>query len=615
MSKLSIGLALALLVQVSALAAGQADLPSQQADPQQASRAAVERAVPLMQRSARVWTQETNCFSCHHQGLGQLALGLLRERGFALDESARSEELDAIRDSASKRFLSLLACNGVGVFGRATTLIALGAGGRPRDDVTDATAHFLASRQAVCGAWYSNEHRPPIEDSAVSATAWTARALALYGPEGRAAEMQGRLASARAWLERVVPRDNEERCLQLLGLAWTGVEERALASRARDLLALQRADGGWAQLDTRASDAYATGQALVVLHQLGGLATDAEPWRRGVSFLLASQAQDGSWHLVTRRRIKGQPQVDSGFPYGEDQFGSYAASAWALMALALDGAPPQRSAALFGAAPERSKADATAAENGVDELLHAAAFGTLEQLDEVLRSGADPGAIGPHGLTALALSVHDPRKVERLLAEGAAPDASGDWGLTPLLMASLTAGAHDSVALLLERGASVECRAVNGAVPLFGATSRGDFETVELLLRAGARFEPALLSTALVYSANCGDVDSARALLALGAPIDTPSLQGHTPLTAAAIAGYEDCLRLFLEAGADPDVAGAEGLTALAWAAKVDPGHSRIVSALLAAGAEPKRGGAGQPTPLELALTFGNAHHVELLRD
>jgi ankyrin repeat protein len=183
------------------------------------------------------------------------------------------------------------------------------------------------------------------------------------------------------------------------------------------------------------------------------------------------------------------------------------------------------------------------------------------------------------------------------------------------IAASLTAGARDSVELLLEKEACVERRAVNGAVPLFGASSRGDFETVELLMRAGARFEPALLSTALVYAANCGDIDSARSLLALGAPIDAAALQDHTPLTAAAIAGYEDCLRLFLEAGADPDRAGAEGLTALAWAAKVDPGHSRIVRALLAAGADPKRSPAGQPTPIELAEEFGNEHHLELLRD
>src|SRR5262245_43858968 len=104
-SRLSYGLALALLFLGSALAAGQADLSTQQADLQAASRAAVERALPLMQRSARVWTEETSCFSCHHQGLGQLALGLMRERGFAVDEAARSAELDEVRDSARKRYL------------------------------------------------------------------------------------------------------------------------------------------------------------------------------------------------------------------------------------------------------------------------------------------------------------------------------------------------------------------------------------------------------------------------------------------------------------------------------------------------------------------------------
>jgi ankyrin repeat protein len=146
------------------------------------------------------------------------------------------------------------------------------------------------------------------------------------------------------------------------------------------------------------------------------------------------------------------------------------------------------------------------------------------------------------------------------------------------------------------------------------ATSRGDFASVARLLAGGARFDEQSLSTALVYAANCGDADSARALLALGAPLDRPSLQDHTPLSAAAIAGYEACLALFLEAGADPAIPGGEGLTPLAWAAATDPGHSRVVAALLAAGADPRDAGVEHTTPLALATHWGNQHHARLLR-
>ncbi|MCA9048735.1 MAG: hypothetical protein KDA89_08400, partial [Planctomycetaceae bacterium] len=51
-----------------------------------------------------------------------------------------------------------------------------------------------------------------------------------------------------------------------------------------------------------------------------------------VQFLLNTQCEDGSWHVVTR--AEGfQPYYESGFPHGEDQFISIAASAWAVIAL------------------------------------------------------------------------------------------------------------------------------------------------------------------------------------------------------------------------------------------------------------------------------------------
>jgi hypothetical protein len=43
------------------------------------------------------------------------------------------------------------------------------------------------------------------------------------------------------------------------------------------LVAEQRADGGWSQLRSLTSDAYATGQALVALAESGILATRTRP--------------------------------------------------------------------------------------------------------------------------------------------------------------------------------------------------------------------------------------------------------------------------------------------------------------------------------------------------
>ena len=102
---------------------------------------------------------------------------------------------------------------------------------------------------------------------------------------------------------------------------------------AKDLLAEQRPDGGWAQLSTLASDAYATGQALVALSESHSLPVAATAYQRGVQFLLKSQLADGSWHVRTRT-LPVQPYFDSDFPHGPDQFISAAATSWATMALA-----------------------------------------------------------------------------------------------------------------------------------------------------------------------------------------------------------------------------------------------------------------------------------------
>ena len=65
----------------------------------------------------------------------------------------------------------------------------------------------------------------------------------------------------------------DERAFQLLGLVWAGLVRGTSASGqgSRALLAEQRPDGGWAQLPTLTSDAYATGQALVALLEAGAL--------------------------------------------------------------------------------------------------------------------------------------------------------------------------------------------------------------------------------------------------------------------------------------------------------------------------------------------------------
>jgi squalene cyclase len=160
------------------------------------------------------------------------------------------------------------------------------------------------------------------------------RALKTYGTPGRAAEMKDRIERAKQWLLRATPLTTEDFDMRLVGVATAGATPAELRKLAEPILAKQRADGGFAQRETLASDAYATGMTLWALANAGVVKPSDDVFKKGVKFLLSTQAADGSWHVVSRA-TKFQIYFESGFPYGQDQWISTQGTGWAASALAL----------------------------------------------------------------------------------------------------------------------------------------------------------------------------------------------------------------------------------------------------------------------------------------
>jgi squalene cyclase len=158
------------------------------------------------------------------------------------------------------------------------------------------------------------------------------RSLQLYAPAARREEYGRAVARAAAWIAKAEPVANEERAFKLLGLGWSRAPKPAIDKAARALVATQAPDGGWPQLASLPSDAYATGQSLYALRESGALAPDHPAFRKGVQFLLNSQLADGTW-LVRSRAIAIQPLFDIGFPHGRDSWISAAGTNWATLAL------------------------------------------------------------------------------------------------------------------------------------------------------------------------------------------------------------------------------------------------------------------------------------------
>jgi len=96
---------------------------------------------------------------------------------------------------------------------------------------------------------------------------------------------------------------------------------------------MQRAHGGWAQTPYLDSDAFGTAAALYTLRKTGFLKVSSAAYRRGAAYLLRTQFPDGSWY-VRSRVVKLQPYFQSDFPFDHDQWISYTATAYAVMALA-----------------------------------------------------------------------------------------------------------------------------------------------------------------------------------------------------------------------------------------------------------------------------------------
>ena len=212
------------------------------------------------------------------------------------------------------------------------TLVQLAIENAPADRTTDAMVHNLMAQQRQAGNWhFGGIARPPAGDGDNSRTASAIRAIAEYAPAGRKAEAKRRIERAAAWLASAPVKTTEDLDMQLLGLKWAGLPQRAWLQGLRTLASQQREDGGWGQTPNLASDAYATGQALYTMRELGVPASDPA-FKKGVQYLIRTQQDDGSWH-VKSRTAKIQPYFDTIFPYGHDQWISNAATSWATAAL------------------------------------------------------------------------------------------------------------------------------------------------------------------------------------------------------------------------------------------------------------------------------------------
>ncbi len=575
-------------------------------------REAAIRAVALLQNSQRNWYSSQGCRSCHHQFQPALAFRSAREHGIPLDETiARA---DAIR-SFNYADLDRAVQYGYVIepaMSDAYSLVAADASGVRPNLVTAVYARLIALRQSPLGDWPSFHRRPPASYSSFTQTALGLRAIQLYSHPSQQADAQARMARARRWLLSKQPRDTEERTYQLLGLGWAGADRATLQRLARALAATQQPDGGWNSLDGRMSDAYSTAQALVVLHDIGGLSLSNPAWRRGIDFLLKTEAADGSWHVASRIHPPAPvspPYFETGYPYGHDQFISAAAASWAVMAFAR----------ALGPARQVTVPPLKEAKPSVEPWMETVLFGTAAELKNLLDGGFDPNSATKSGTTALMMAAPDVEKVKLLLDRGADINVRAKTGYSALMVAAQDPQANKAIRLLPDRGAEVrvppgQSKPLFNAYPLFLAAYAGNAEILARLRDAGDRLDDSMVvngvapTTPLIGAVEFANAPVVRALLDLGAPVDQGERGGVTPLHRAVLGNLVEIARLLIQRGADVNRVDTFGMTPLLYAASIDFGDSAMIDLLLKSGARPDARTKEGLTALDLARKYNHTH-------
>jgi ankyrin repeat protein len=257
-------------------------------------------------------------------------------------------------------------------------------------------------------------------------------------------------------------------------------------------------------------------------------------------------------------------------------------------------------------------AGTTTSPEAAAALMKAIAEGRLDDAKNLIAKGADVNAANADGTTALMqaaegsgyLSNNAPA-VAMLLDKGATVDFQDKRGRTALDHAAAE-GKIEAMRLLLAHKANPNLRAKDSSTPLLTAIRFGHLVAGSLLLDNGADINAAdsdgntpliIAAEGTAYMPN--NTPLVEALLNKNAKVDTQDSHGRTAFYRAAAEGKTDAARLLLDKKANPNQQANDGTTPLLEA--VTFGKIQTVQLLLERGAEVDRADADANTPLMVA--------------
>jgi hypothetical protein len=276
------------------------------------ARKAIERGLAFLQSDAAKWRKEKTCATCHHGTMTVWALAEAKRDGFpvAADTWAdtvkwtkeRLKNIDAPRDTRE----GWKMVNSPAVYLATMAQAVPGQDALSPSELKQIAGHLLRHQESD-GSWAwslapPKNRPPPFFESDEVVTLLATMALAPHVPadaKEKSDVRDGRVKAA-AWLAKNKPSDTTQAAaIRLLARSRAGESAQALQKDIDAFLQRQNKDGGWKQLGSRPSDAYATGQSIYILN-LVGVGSDRPEIQRARAFLLATQKDDGSWPMKSR---------------------------------------------------------------------------------------------------------------------------------------------------------------------------------------------------------------------------------------------------------------------------------------------------------------------------